>query len=815
MQQGDSARSRRLAVVVALTALAGGLVLAFAVWRCLPAGQPDWTFALVVAVVALGYTSTLSIRFGHQLVGFGLSEAPLVLALVLLDPAEVVLAVVVGSSGQLRLRPPPSKVLFNSSAAAIAAGASALLVALSGTAPSTALSWQAAVALVAAALLYWLVTDLLTATAIAVDQHLPVGRVLADGLGLQLLICLSNVALALAVLGLFATVVPTMLVLPPVLVCLYAAYRSYLQTKQEREALSQLESTTEELTRLDERQAASATLIRTAKLFRCEVVELELAARATGDPALRLRADAGGLHETVGQPGGQQLAASVIETELRTSHGALGWLRLGFREAVELSEREQRLLATLSHSISTTVLNARLYTEMREQAEYHAYTARHDGVTGLLNRRGLLELSTTPEAGPDGRVGVVILDLEHFREVNDTLGHAVGDDLLRLVAERLRASVRKQDSVARLSGDEFAVLLTGLDDEKAAEGVAEGLLRGLSQPLLLQGLRLTVEASAGIACHPSDGDDVAGLVRSADIALRSAKSSPGSSVRYSPELDPSSVERLQLADELRSALDADQLVLHFQPKVDLVTGAVVGAEALVRWAHPTRGLLMPNVFLEVMEQGGLVGPLTQRVLDLALAACATWREAGGPPCVSVNLSARNLLDRGLPASVAAALTRHGLPASCLVAEITETVMMSELDVVEEVLEELRGLGVQLSIDDFGTGYSSLTFLQRVPARELKIDRSFVSTMLQRPEDFAIVAATVSLARGLGLRSVAEGVETAEQRDALIRLGCEQAQGWHFGRPGVAELLHGLAVPAAVGAESYGRLIPLQASRRLG
>ena len=329
----------------------------------------------------------------------------------------------------------------------------------------------------------------------------------------------------------------------------------------------------------------------------------------------------------------------------------------------------------------------------------------------------------------------------------------------------------------RLGGDEFAVLLTGLESADAAGPAAETVLELLAEPVVYDGLRLSVEGSVGVACYPADAGDADELLRRADVAMYQAKSDRGSWVRYEVRHDGSSVDRLALIAELRSALDHDEIVVHFQPQADLRTGVIVGVEALARWEHPLRGLLQPIDFVGVAEQSGLVRPFTLRVLDLAVAECAAGRRAGDTPVtVAVNLAARSLLDRQLPHDVAAVLARHSLPPDRLVLEITESTATSELEVVEEVLGRLRRLGVALSVDDFGTGYSSLAFLQRTAVNELKVDRSFVLGMLTSDSDLALVRTTVQLAHSLGARAVAEGVEDARPRRGAPRAGLRHGSG---------------------------------------
>jgi len=419
------------------------------------------------------------------------------------------------------------------------------------------------------------------------------------------------------------------------------------------------------------------------------------------------------------------------------------------------------------------------------------FSTEHDALTGLTNRRILTQrlaraLDASPAGG--GLTAVLLLDLDRFQEVRNTFGHHTGDELLRRVADVLRCAVREQDTVARMGRDEFAVLLPDLVSAEEAEHIAHRLQEALASPVQLPDMSLPVEASLGIAVAPADGTDAGLLLQRADIAMYQAKIKHTRTARYTPDSDTGGPERLLLLSELRFALDLDELVVHFQPKVELATGRVRGVEALVRWQHPTRGLLFPDVFIPAAEQTGLIRPLALRVLDLSLAACATWRAAGLDLTVAVNLSARNLLDLSLAADVRDALARHGLPASALELEITESTAMADPVRALRVLTELDNMGVVLAIDDYGTGHSSLAYLQRLPVRHLKIDKSFVMTMATDSGNAVIVRSTVELARHLGLDVIAEGAEDLEVVRTLVGLGCHAAQGYALGRPAPAEAI---------------------------
>jgi diguanylate cyclase (GGDEF)-like protein len=411
--------------------------------------------------------------------------------------------------------------------------------------------------------------------------------------------------------------------------------------------------------------------------------------------------------------------------------------------------------------------------------------AMYDAVTGLPNRALLADRTARlllDSARSDRQVGLVLLDLDHFKEINDTLGHRVGDVLLREVGNRLQDTVREGDTVARLGGDEFAVLAASINTGDDAVVVAERLLSALREPFVIDGVRLQTQASIGIALSPDHGTDVDTLVQRADVALYTAKEERGRWAMYSAESDRYTPERLALLGELRAGLETGQLVVFYQPKSDAQTGVVLGVEALARWQHPTRGLLAPDEFIPLAENTGLIGELTFEVLRQALRQVRAWRAKGMRLGVSVNLSVRQLTDLDLPRDVAALLADFALPADVLTLEVTESTIMADPSRTLTVLRMLAEIGVALSIDDFGTGYSSLAYLKRLQADELKIDKSFVMGMSRNANDAVIVRSTIELGHNLGLRMVAEGVEDAETWTLLRGLGCDVVQGYHLSRP---------------------------------
>ncbi|WP_104523582.1 putative bifunctional diguanylate cyclase/phosphodiesterase [Blastococcus atacamensis] len=428
----------------------------------------------------------------------------------------------------------------------------------------------------------------------------------------------------------------------------------------------------------------------------------------------------------------------------------------------------------------------RIAVTFREVREYNQVKleSRTDELTGLANRRALLEQAqrVVTSAGEERPAALLLLDLDGFKEINDSLGHSAGDDLLRQVGPRLRGSLRSGDVLARLGGDEFAVLMPAAESDEA-RALAERLREQLLAPFTVADVRLHVGVSIGVATTPAPAATVQELLHCADVAMYSAKRAREGVQVYVPDpvTGTAGSDRLHTMEELRTALDGDELRVFLQPQMSLRDGRVVGAEALVRWDHPTRGLLSPAELLPAAEQAGLLRPLTDRVLELALDAAARWWPEREVP-VSVNLSAANVTDLDLAGKVAAALLRHGLPPRALTLELVEDTLMADPELGRTVLADLRASGVRTSIDDYGTGYSSLAYLRHLPADELKLDRTLTADVDREPRAAAIVQSTVALAHALGLSLVAEGVETLATSATLARLGCDVAQGYAVARP---------------------------------
>jgi diguanylate cyclase (GGDEF)-like protein len=428
---------------------------------------------------------------------------------------------------------------------------------------------------------------------------------------------------------------------------------------------------------------------------------------------------------------------------------------------------------------------------LRQHARTNAYLAEFDQLTGLPNRR---VFSRRVGALTDGRGAafgaVAVIDLDRFKDVNDSLGHPNGDELLLRLGLRLAEAVRPGDTVARLGGDEFGVVLARVVSESEATAALERLLRVMEQPLELAGLPITPEASIGFALFPDDGEDPEKLLQHADVALDLAKIGENLNVRYAPEQDDYDSDRLALVGELRGALGNEELVLHYQPKLDLTDGRVTAVEALIRWNHPRRRLLMPDAFLPVAEQTGLIEPLTQWVVATALRQVVDWSASGCDLAVAVNVSARNLSQAVFADTVLAALAVHDVAATSMTIEITETALLTDVPRATDNLLRLAAAGVPVSVDDFGRGQTSLGYLSQLPLHELKIDKSFVTDLLQVDAHAAIVRSVVELSHNLGYVVVAEGVEDAETLERLVDMGCDVVQGYGIARPMPADAVLG-------------------------
>jgi diguanylate cyclase (GGDEF)-like protein len=430
--------------------------------------------------------------------------------------------------------------------------------------------------------------------------------------------------------------------------------------------------------------------------------------------------------------------------------------------------------------IFATTISRRLESQTNELE----YQASHDNLTGLANRNMLLhELERAIRHSSPLRksIALLVIDLDRFKEINDALGHQFGDLLLQEVGNRLRASLRGSDIISRLGGDEFGIIVPLAAIEDSAH-VANKILDALEPSFNLSGQQLDVEASMGIALYPEHGEDAETMIRRADVAMYQAKENASGFSYYDTTRDPNTLQRLEIINELRQAIDKDQLTLHFQPKVELPMGNVCAAEALLRWEHPAKGMIAPDDFIPLAEQTGHIRQLTMWVLESAIQHCASWRESGYTIPIAINLSARNIQDNNLPPRLQAMLDQYDLEPKFITLEITETAIVKDPKRAMEILKRLNKMGIQLSIDDFGTGYTSLSYLNHLPVNEIKIDRSFVMDMLENRGNATIVHSIIELAHNMSHKVVAEGVESREIMDKLSELGCDIAQGYHISRP---------------------------------
>ncbi|MDP8904306.1 MAG: EAL domain-containing protein [Chloroflexota bacterium] len=796
-----------------------------------------WPLLALGFAVAEVYVIHLEFRADSH--SFSLNEVPLVLGLFFVSPGELILAQAVGAGTVLLLhrRQPALKLCFNVVNTAIGTGVAILTfhgffaawqLVLPTPDPIGPPGWIAAIAAV-------LVAEQVVAsnvvTAISLSQPGSVNRrqiVRIGSIFAGANTCLGLVAVTLVWLHPIAVLLPT--ALSVVLILAYNAYAAELRKRKSMDILVESTRIAHDSARIE---SVTRTLLGRARdMFVAEHAEMLLVSdldepgarfilEANGDfrvesvPVLDPRA---GVWQRVVAGGRAVRLARPIEDErlrrhyeergmrdlmaapIRRGDAIIGKILVANRrsDVVTFSSDDLHLFETLANHASISLQNGRLVDELRQQLAENQHQALHDALTGLPNRtlfRQRLEEAVAARASGQN-FAVVMMDLDHFKEINDTLGHHVGDMLLQQVARRLDQSVASSTTVARLSGDEFGLLISQIRGPLEAVARAQQILGTLGTPFAVEELTLEVGGSAGVALCPEHGEDADTLLRHADVAMYLAKEARSGVEVYSPDRDQHSPGRLALSGEIRRALEKREMIVFYQPKVDF-KGHVVGAEALVRWQHQRDGLVLPDDFIAMAEHTGLIRPLTLFVVEEAARQCHAWRQSGNDLHVAVNLSIRSLLDIELPDGIASILERYPIPASCVQLEITESVIMADTARTESVLERLHAMGLGISIDDFGTGLSSYERLQRLPVNELKIDRSFVLGMDAGGKAEKIVRSIVDLGHNLGLRVVAEGVETPAAWKQLRRLGCDVAQGYLIGRPVPAEQFSELLGPASV------------------
>jgi len=785
------------------------------------------SWPVLAALFAAAVILRVQVQTDREVRSITLVELPMVLGLFLVDPLGLVVARVAGSIPALlhawlaqrkpAARRPGRRPLFDASLALLEASVAVVVfdTVLGGDDPRGTPGMVATFTAV-------LATDLLGATLVMTATRLqdgvvgwrPVIRALVTG-AVAAITTTSLALVAVVVLIHNRQVAWLLLVVTGIL---FLAYRAYASLREQHEWLDRLHRFSRVVGGSEQSGAVvtAAILAQARDLLRVERAELTLFTaerarvrtvlgpaaapqttpvtdqaaalallrRSLADDGVVLRSD------EVDDPRLRQalLADGVgdaLVVPLRDATGPVGTLLVANRaDGGGLGGQDLRLLQTLAGHAGVALERSRLIDELRREAAEREHQALHDGLTGLANRALFQERVRQAIAtlGPHASLAVLLVDLDRFKEVNDTLGHHTGDLVLREVGMRLERSLPDSHAIARLGGDEFAVLVPAVPDREAARAVGRMVRSVLEKPLATAELELRVAGSVGIALCPEHGADPGLLLQRADVAMYHAKAAHSGIEVYAADRDQYSPRRLALFGELRAAIEEGALEVVYQPKAELPAGRVVGFEALLRWLDPSHGLVPPDEFVPIAETTGLITPLTRYVLQAAVEQVGAWRDQGAVLGMSVNLSVRNLLEPGLVDRVDRLLAGVGVPPGLLTLELTEGAVMTDPEATIAVLHQLSGAGVRLSIDDFGTGYSSLAYLKRLPVDEVKLDKAFVMGMTVDADDEAIVSSTIELAHNLGLRIVAEGVEDRETWDALAVLGCELAQGHYLAPP---------------------------------
>ncbi len=822
---------------VAIVAATAGLLTVVGDYTPLESALVPWW--VLAAAIAITERWPVSLEFGRSVQSFSLTDLPLTLALLLLGGAEAVLAVLCGGAVALGLRRlPPVKFVFNLAQHGLAVCLGlALIHAVAKLDPG--FGWPTWLAAIAATQLGGLVTIALICAAIYLTERTITRDRIRQLFGIDAMVTVTNTSLALifTVILLERPVAAPLLLIP---VCvMFLGYRAFASERRRHEQLEVLYEANRTLSASPEiADALQGLLVRAAEAFRAEQAEVILFSADGGPPlrtslgvaferevmvpmqadvadALRAMATAAGGPIRLEPPLPPALADYLEARGVR--HGMLGVLHgeervIGtimlanrFGVARGFTGEDVALFDTLAANASAALQYDRLeqaVSELRDLQDQLHHQAFHDPLTGLANRTLFTQrLREAVEDPATGTVAAMFLDLDDFKSVNDSLGHQVGDDLLKAMTSRFLRCVRAEDVVARVGGDEFAILLAPADHpEELAVEVAERILRAFQLPVEVGHRLIGAGLSIGIATTEHSGRKAEDLVRDADVAMYEAKA--GGKRRYAlfnPAMRDVIVRRHDIKQELELALERRELIVEYQPIMDLATGEMWSVEALVRWIHPERGRIAPGEFIPVAEQTGLIARVGRYVLEEACGRAAEWRTAGpgGTPLpIQVNLSAAELEDPGLVGAVRDVLARTGMPPQQLVLEITETLLVKDAERGAATLHALRALGVRIALDDFGTGYSSLSYLRNLPLDVLKVAREFVDGLGTSDETDAFVRLIVGLAKTVGLKVIAEGIETDEQLAVLREVGTELGQGFRFSRPVAPDAL--LAASGAAG-----------------
>ncbi|MGX6604695.1 putative bifunctional diguanylate cyclase/phosphodiesterase [Micromonosporaceae bacterium Da 78-11] len=782
----DDTTEKRLWLLIGLVVVsaAGAAAWSAVTLATTPAVQPNpWLRLGLVTGIALAGQAVVLVRLQSDVLGVNWTGVAVTIGLFLLPARWVVLCTLAAILlPKLISQTPPQQTLFAAAKETMIAfvGGGLLLVVGFHPEPVRPIPHVGLIAAVVVAM--WIVDEVISVPIMATVTHRSIRQMFRINLRLRIVVVVGHFLVSALVITLLAFNgdVRMLLFVPPVVLCLHLWQAGNQRRNEERKSWQRLAETTDELNVVELDAVLHSAAVRAAQLFAADQAEIEL---VQDDRLVRGTAHSVGFDGPVGEaPAGDP---HVVTTQLSGYDGndPIGVLRVGFRQPIGLNVSETYKLKAFASALYTAIRNAKAYAELERIAAVHAHAATHDSLTGLPNRRQLYDRATQAFHDPAhaGTFALLLIDLNHFKEVNDTLGHASGDKVLREIARRLRAKATPGDLVARLGGDEFAVILTDLPTPALASHRAGALFEALEAPVEVDGMHLTVEAAGGIALAPGTGG-IDELLRRADVAMYQAKRAGQQTATYAHSQDTTDVDRLMLGGELRRAVTEHEFVVDFQPIVDLGSGEVISAEALARWRHPQHGYLTPMQFLETVERSGQLPAFADAVLDQALTAAGIWREAGFDLPIAVNVSPRSLLDPTFPATVLARLRSHDVPADRLTLELAETLTISQLDVVGRTLDELREAGVRLALDDFGTGVSPLSVLSHIPVHQLKIDREFVGAVETSSEAAAVIRSTVDLARSLQLTVIAEGVESEPQRHALWELGCVAGQGHLFARP---------------------------------
>jgi diguanylate cyclase len=781
----DNETEKVLRLLVGLVVVGG---TAGVVWAASTLSSPhSWLLLLVVTgLVVIASTCRVRLNLRAQFT-FTPAGAAILVAAAVLPTSWAVVSVAAGAVlARALLRQAPRKAAFNAGKDTISAALAGTIFHASGVPPVASVEaasvpwWVYLLALGAAAVVQAGFDTLVATAVVSLASRTRWRRVLAHDADAGAAVRLADLVVAAATVVLYL-VDPLLLAATPLAVVVtFLSHRHRMYLREERRAWQSLAASTDALSSSGLDGVIHTAIRGAADLFPDLEIEVEL-----GQQGVRrvVRGDHTGVTYDGDAAAAPRATGPTVDVPLGVDPNdqELGVLRLRFHIEARLTDREQHMLKTFVAGLSTAIRNAAAYAEVSRLAEKNEYDATHDSLTDLPNRRCLHERATELLNDPDrGQLALMLLDLDYFKEVNDTLGHDAGDRVLVEVADRLRDAAGHA-LVARLGGDEFAILFSGLPSSAAAARRARQVLATLRHPMDLDGVPISMHTSAGLAIAEGS-TDTGELLRRADVAMYQAKESGRQVAIYARARDSADLTRLSLAGALPRAVEGNEFTVIFQPIVDLAGGQVIGAEALTRWAHPDLGDLPPSTFLGLVERSGLLAPFTEAVLDRALAAAARWRGEGFDLQIAVNVSPRSLADPRLPKMVRHALEVHGVDAERLTLELTETSAIGHLDVVTRGATALRDAGVQIALDDFGTRHSSLSAVFQVPVNELKIDRTFVAELDSSPEAMAVVRSIIELGRSLNLEVVAEGIEESHQRQTLWELGCTSGQGSLFGWP---------------------------------